>query len=106
MAMDIVRTETEEQVYSPFTGQPAEGLDGPNTSDPSLLFIHYGNSGEYAYIADRVREAVAGAGVRNVEDLDPRKLAARIDVPGGFVLKIDGAWNGVNSYEFAPPTKE
>ena len=101
MAIDIVRTETEDQIDTPFTGQPADGLESPNTTDLTLLFIRYGNAGVYVYIADQVSKVAAVARVGDVEELDPRELAAGIDIPGAFVLKVNAEWNGVNCYAFA-----
>lgn len=99
MSTPMVCIEYEGRIHSPFTGQPAETEDGPNEADPSLLFVHYGNVGEYAYISPRLEEVLKE---QLSEDTDPEELAGLVDLQGALVVRVDEGWNGVNHYGFAP----
>ncbi|OWY83853.1 hypothetical protein [Rhodococcus sp. BUPNP1] len=88
-------------VHSPFSGQVAETDDGSNTSDPTLLFVYYGDAGIWDHISTRVTDHLSDdAGTP--EDLDPDELAALLDIDGGMVMVVDTDWNGLNYYGFAP----
>lgn len=101
----IVEIRNVESIYSPFTGQPAdsEETDGPNVSDPSLCFIHYGDAGLFGYVSERILAAAKVAGIENVEDLDPEDLLESIEIPNSVTLKVDTGFNGTNYYCFAAP---
>ena len=101
MSLPVTKISYLRDIYSPFSGLPSElGECGgeANQSDPSLLFIYYGNSSGYAYVSSRVVELVDG----DPENFTPVELAERLAIEGGLVLQVDNGWNGVNSYGFAP----
>lgn len=85
------------QVYSPFSGLPADGDGGPNKADSTLLFVYYGDAGDFAYIAQRIRNDLTDA-----EGTDPESLATALNIDGGIILEVDTDWNGINWYGFAP----
>ena len=91
----------EDAIYSPFSGQRVDGPNGINDNDPTVLFVHYGNAGEYGFLSDQLREALTVAGVGKVEDLSPDEIGEKLDVDSAFVLVVDAGWNGVNTYGFA-----
>lgn len=97
MPLPLIPVRFLDQIFSPFTGLPADGEEGANERDDSLLFVFYGNAGEFAHISRRVLSAVPGA-----ENIQPEDLATRLSLPGGLVLMVDTDWNGVNYYGFAP----
>jgi hypothetical protein len=96
MAVSLARTHHLGQVYSPFSGQPADGDDGPNEGDPTLLFVSYG--GEFAYVSDRLKALVDVV----AENVDMADLTDVLTIDGGLILEVDTDWNGVNHYGFAP----
>jgi hypothetical protein len=96
MPTPITKTHCLSQVYSPFSGMPADGDDGPNEKDPTLLFVWYGCSGQFEYISERL-QTVGG------EDFDDvSEVCKAIDIKGAIVLEVDTDWNGINYYGFAP----
>jgi hypothetical protein len=99
--LPIVEVSTEEKIYSPFSGQPvySEETGETNIQDSTLLFVYYGNSGDYDYISDKVIKLIPDIDVIkiNVEDL-PELLS----IDGGFMMVVDSGWNGINYYGFAP----
>jgi len=98
MSLPTARIHCLEQVFSPFSGLPADGEGGPNEKDPTLLFVYYGNAGDYAYISNRLQNLVDG----NVESIDIGMLHSALSIDGGLILEVDTDWNGVNFYGFAP----
>jgi hypothetical protein len=104
----IVEIRYVEPVYSPFTGQRADGeeTDGPNVADPSLCFVYYGNAHLFGYVAERVLAAAKAAGIEDVEDLNPEDLLESIKIPNSVTLKVDTGFNGTNYYCFAAPEKK
>ena len=57
MPTERIRTRFEgEFIYSPLTGSPADSGDETTSPDSSVLFVHYGDAGEYVYIAEAVRD--------------------------------------------------
>jgi len=98
MSIPTTRIHCLEQIFSPFSGLPADGEDGPNGKDSTLLFVYYGTAGEYAYISKRLQNLVDG----NIEDIDIGTLHSVLSVDGGLILEVDTDWNGVNFYGFAP----
>ena len=98
MSLPIARVRRLEQIFSPFSGLPADGKDGPNENDPTLLFVYYGNTGEYAYVSKRLQGSMEG----NIEDVDIKELHSTLSIDGGHVFEVDTDWNGVNYYGFAP----
>lgn len=97
-----IEYEAPSALFSPFSGRPAEGDRGPNTRDKTLLFIYYGDAGEYGHIGKRAVEILTQAGVKNIESLSPGALARRLNLPSTLLLEVDAGWNGVNYYAFAP----
>jgi hypothetical protein len=101
MPIQVVSVEAEvQQIHSPFSGVVADGEE--LGSDDTLLFVHYGDAGEYGHLSERAKQAAAAAGLSDSEGLSPEEVLAAIDVPGAFALRIDTGWNGVNMYAFAP----
>ncbi len=99
MPLPLVAIEYQgESVFSPFTGQRID-LDQDLDKDGSVLFVHLGNVGDFAYVSNRVRVAL---GERTPEDLTPEELCRAIDISGGLVIEVDAGWNGVNTFAFAP----
>ncbi len=97
MALPVSKLHYLGQIYSPFSGLPADGEDGPNEGDPTLLFIYYGNASMFGYVSKRVQDAVS-----DVEDIDIDELPGILSVDGGVVFEVDTDWNGINYYGFAP----
>lgn len=89
-------------VYSPFSGLPADSEDGPNETDPTLLFTYYGDAGEYGFISPRLGNDLA----EQAADLEPLDLAEALQIEGVLVMVVDTDWNGVNYYGFAPTDSE
>jgi len=106
MAIPVARVASElDQVYCPFTGQSVHSEDGIN-SLPSLLFVYYGNAGEYAYISDAVVSMLKTLDIEcTIDDipLKPEDLAQALESESAFVLEIDAGWNGIDSYAFVAP---
>lgn len=98
MPIPIIETHCLTPIYSPFSGLPADGDDGPNESDNTLLFVWYGDVGDYAYISERLTDLLN----TNVEEIEIESLHETIELDGGIVLKVDTDWNGLNCYGFAP----
>ena len=98
MSIPVVRIHCRDQICSPFSGQPADGKDGPNKKDPTLLFVYYGDPGIYAYSSQRLRNLMN----EDIEYLDAEALHTHADIDGGFILEVETDLNGVNYYGFAP----
>ncbi len=99
---NVAKFEFEgDAVYSPFSGKRASTERGPNTRDKTLLFIYYGDSGEYGFISGRVMRAL-GKDQDSVRRLSPASLLKKTLLPGRMALEVDTGWNGVNFYAFAP----
>jgi len=97
MPIPIVRVHYRDQIFSPFSGQPADSKEGPNKNDPTLLFVYYGNSGIYAYTSQRLRYSMS----EDIEYLDAENLHSSINIDGGLVMEVETD-NGVNYFGFAP----
>jgi hypothetical protein len=97
MPIPIARVHCRDQIFSPYSGLPADGKDGPNKKDPTLLFVYYGNSGIYAYFSQRLRYSMN----EDIEYLEPENLHASINIDGGLIIEVETD-NGVNYYGFAP----
>jgi len=107
MPLPVVEVKYEgQELYSPYSGKRVETANGPNTRDSTLLFVHYGDACDYAYINNRVRKILETKRLKNLEQLSPATLAKRLDIEGGFVLRVDAGWNGINQYGFAPPPQK
>ena len=98
MPLPVAKVHCLEQIFSPFSGLPADGDDGCNEKDSTLLFVYYGNAGLYAYVSERLQALVDG----DVEDMDIEVLHSIASVDGGLVLEVDTDHNGINFYGFAP----
>jgi hypothetical protein len=98
MPIPVKSINSEEQVLSPFSGLPADGENGPNESDPSLLFVQYGDAG-LAYCSDRFRSLL----VADPEEIKVEDIPASCSIEGAIILEVDAGWNGLNHYGFAPP---
>jgi hypothetical protein len=97
MPIPIARVHCRDQIFSPYSGLPAESKDGPNKKDPTLLFIYYGNTGIYAYASQRLKYSLND----DIEYLEPENLHASIDIDGGIIIEVETD-NGINYYGFAP----
>ena len=108
MPLQRIRTRFEgEFIYSPFTGSPADSGDDSNSPDSSVLFVHYGDAGEYVYIAEAVRDNLRGRGIsQDPQEMSPEELAQALEIQGAMVLEVDAGWNGINEYGFAPPADD
>lgn len=98
MAIQEILVKKQGQIYSPYSGLAADGESGPNEKDDTLLFVYYGNTGDFSYISERVNEIVS----ENFDDLTVDEIKASISIPGAFILTVDTGWNGINSYGFTP----
>lgn len=99
MPLPSVKFKYLEQIFSPFTGLPAElNDDGANGADPTLLFVYYGMVGEWEYVSPRFPTEVT----RFIDNLEPGDVAESLEVEGGLMFAVDTDWNGINYYGFAP----
>lgn len=98
MPIPVARIHCREQIYSPYSGLPADGKDGPNKHDPTLLFIYYGEPGIYAYSSQRLRNLLN----EDIEYLDAEALHNHIEIEGGLVLEVETDVKGISYYGFAP----
>lgn len=98
MAIPVAKIHYLGQIFSPFSGLPAESDDGPNEGDPTLLCVYYGDASEFGYVSDRLQEL---SGV-DFDTVEVEELSASLTVDGGIVLEVDTEWNGLNYYFFAP----
>jgi len=98
MSIPVVRVHCRDQIFSPFSGLPADGKDGPNKKDPTLLFVYYEKTSIYAYISQRLRYSLN----EDIEYLEPENLHAAIDIDGGLIMEVETDREGVNYYGFAP----
>ena len=97
MPVPVIRIHCHDQIYSPFSGQPADGKDGPNKKDPTLLFVYYGNDGIYAHVSERLKYSLT----EDIEYLDAEDIHKSIEIDGGLVMEVETD-NGINYYGFAP----
>lgn len=98
MSIPVIRVHCRDQIFSPYSGLPAVGKDGPNKKDPTLLFVYYGNTGIYAYVSERVRYLMN----EDIQYLDAEALHSHIDIDGGLIMVVITDMNGANYYGFAP----
>lgn len=66
-------------VHSPFSGLAADSDDGANVTDPSLLFVYYGNASIWDYVSARLANQLP----EDVDELDPIELAEIVEIPVG-----------------------
>lgn len=98
MPIPIVRVHSRDPIFSPYSGMPADGKDGPNKKDPTLLFVYHGNPGIYTYVSERLRYLMN----EDIEYLDTESLHTHIDIDGGLVMEVMTDVEGANYYGFAP----
>lgn len=98
MAIQEIQVKNQEQIYSPYSGLPADGDNGPNKKDDTLLFVYYGNSGGFGYISERIIINTD----KDPDDLSVDEIKASASIAGAFIVTVDTGWNGLNSYGFAP----
>jgi hypothetical protein len=107
MSLTVAKVKAESgQIYCPFSGEPVD-KDGEINPLPSLLFVHYGDAGLYAYSSPCFLELVRQAGLEcegEVPSDPPETIAPAIETTNAFVLEVDTGWNGVNAYGFAVPS--
>lgn len=98
MALQRVRVQTEEyKIFSPFTGQLVCDEDGEiNESDPTLLFVYYGNAADFAYCSDRFKESLG----EDCSPFDIEEACKSSNLPNALVIEVDNGWNGINFYGF------
>ena len=97
MPISVARIHCRDRIFSPFSGQPADGKGGPNKKDPTLLLVYYGDKGVYAYVSPRLKNALN----EDIEYLEPENLHTGIDIDDALVLEVETDV-GVNYYVFAP----
>ena len=97
MPIPVARVHSRDQIFSPYSGQPAEDRGKPNKKDPTLLFVYHGDPGFYAYISERLKYAMN----EDIEYLEPENLHASIDIDGGLIMEVETDAT-VNYYGFAP----
>jgi len=103
MPLSTIKFRYLGQVHSPFSGLPAELNDeGPNQTDPTLLFVYYGMVSEWDYVSPRFPSELT----RFVDNLEPADVAESLEIDGAIMLVVDTDWNGVNYYGFAPEDSE
>jgi hypothetical protein len=98
--LPIIRIHYLGQIFSPFSGHPSDGENGPSVEDASLLFVFHGDAGIFAYVSDRIQALL----LDDIETLGVEGLANLLEIDGGLILKVDTDWNGINYYGFAPTT--
>lgn len=98
MPIPVVRVHCRDQIFSPYSGLPADGKNGPNTKDPTLLFVYYAKPGIYAHASDRLRCVMN----EDIEYLDAEAIHTHIDIEGGLIMEVMTDVNDVNYYGFAP----
>ncbi len=107
MPLTVAKVVSElEQVYCPFTGKAVHGDDGVSPL-ASLLFVYFGNIGDYAYVSERLVALLKVRGINcDVDDLTlkPNEIAQELDCDNAYILKIDTGWNGINAYGFIVPS--
>lgn len=106
MSIPMVSIEADlDELYCPFTGNTVGG----ETADwnlPSVLFVTFGDAGDYAHISEKLVSLLKAKGVNcSTEDLDldPEEVADKLDLKAAFLLRVDAGWNGVNYYCFCLP---
>lgn len=97
----LVRSENAVNVYCPFTGRLVSGpeLDGPALD--AVLFLDFGVG--LVETSDPKVAALLEQMGEDEEEYVVDWLAARLDVPGAFLLQVDSGFGGVASYAFRPP---
>ena len=100
MALPTVEMNYPGQIYSPFSGRPADTDDGANRDDPTLLFVYYGNAGIWEYVSPRLAPDLEED--RDELELDPIELTELLEADSGLTMVVDTGWNGLNYYGFAP----
>lgn len=98
MPIPIVRVHYRDQIFSPYSGLPADNQDGPNKKDPTLLFVYNGDAGIYSYVSQRFNHSLN----EDIEYLDAEVLHAHTDIDGGLIMEVETDLNGINYYGFAP----
>lgn len=93
MSNTIVKVSTVHQIFSPFSGLPADGEDGPNEKDPTLLFVCYGGMCAYHPLQFDLNDFMGS-------DID--YLLSETNTDGMFIFEVDSGWGGLNHYCFAP----
>jgi hypothetical protein len=96
--LPIARVHHLGQIFSPFSGHPSDGENGPNVEDASLLFVFYGDASSFAFVSVRIQELIHA----DVASLEIKDLANLLEIEGGLILEVDTDWNGINYYGFAP----
>ena len=104
MPLPTIEISYLNQIYSPFSGLPAETDDSANEADSTLLFIYYGNASIWDYVSPRLTPGLVED--QDELELDPFDLAKILEAQGGLVMVVDTDWNGVNYYGFAPADSE
>lgn len=97
MPVPVARVHSRDQIFSPFSGLPADGREGPNKKDPTLLFVYYGDVGFYAHVSERLKYALS----EDIEYLQPENLHASFDIDGALIMEVETD-SGLKYYGFAP----
>lgn len=95
MTQSVVSIKHLETIYSPFSGLPVDGEDGPNEADKTLLFCYYGTASEFAFVNERISEVLDTT-------IGVEEAIASIKMDNIVIFRVDTDWNGVNYYGFAP----
>jgi hypothetical protein len=98
MPIPVARVHCRDQIFSPYSGQPADGKNGINRNDPTLLFIYHGEPGSYAYVSKRVEFLLQ----EDIEVLAAEDLHRHLDVDGGLILEVLTDTDDPSYYGFAP----
>lgn len=97
MPVPLARVHCRDQIFSPYSGLPADGREGPNKKDPTLLFVYYGDKGIFAYVSERFKYAAS----EDIEYLSPQNIHKSIDIDGALILEVETD-SGLKYYGFAP----
>ena len=89
-------------IYSPFSGQPADGEEGPNVEDETVQWIYYGNAATSAHVGGRVLAVLGNIGEDEASQIDFVVVMDAAKKAGCLVLEVDTGWNGLNWYGFVP----
>ena len=98
MSIPIVRVHSRDQIFSPYSGLSADGKDGPNIKDSTLLFVYHHDPGFYTYVSERLKYAMN----EDMESFSPEALHTHIHIDGGLIFEVETDIQGLDYYGFAP----
>jgi hypothetical protein len=98
MSIPVAIIHCRDQIFSPYSGLPADPGGEPNTKDPTLLFIYHGVPGIYTYVSKRLEYLLN----EDVESIVAGNLHDHLDIDGGLILEVVNDTDDPSFYGFAP----